>query len=937
MKYIYIIFTIFSFCSLNSQNNNYIKEIKNLNQKGSQSIFQQDSAYYYYNESNKIATQNNDWKNVVKSLIYTNIVASYHFNLDKIETTLATIDSLYIKHKNYLDSIPESLEHKNYILYNKGDYYLKIDNHSKSKKAFEQIIQINEKLPDSLLSKDNLSLLSVAYSYIAKIYTQEGKYDLAKQYYNRNIRFVSEKIPDNENLIYSNYRLLAEVFRKESEFKKSNNYFLRTLKFYIKSNDKNSILVNTFNIAQNYISLSQIDSAHYYLDIAKNNLIENHVFTSNYHQIRAEAYQKSKNNQLAYQEFEKSLHFLLDKSNNKQQQDIALAYNNIGLLNIEINQPNKALENYNLGLEHLLEKNTEPQLKDDYKLINNTDGTTLLKLLKNKSNILNTFLSDEQFIASVKTTDLGVKTLDSLKPTFKSESDKLLLIEEAFPLFESGLEASYNLYQTTKKDEFIDKAFFYAEKSKSVLLLESLLSTKATKFGKIPENLLEAEKQLKSKISHIEKQINQSKNNTTALKDDLFKIKSDYRTLIDTIETKYKSYYDLKYNTQVISISQLQSLLKNNEVLVSYFYGTTNIYAISVTNSSKHIEQIKIDPTLATQINQIYKMLNDPSSDSKLLASLTNNLYNSLLKPSLESTQKNKLIVIADGLLNYIPFSSLNTSAKGINYLIKNKAIRYAHSATLFAQLKERKSMNNNVLAFAPSFKNNLEANNERSNELLPLSNNVKEAEQILTHFNGNLFTNKNASLKNFITEISNHGVIHLATHAIINDDSPEYSYLAFTPKENEENLLFVSDLYNMQFDADLITLSACETGIGDLKKGEGFISLSRGFFYSGASSIVNTIWKVNDASSSVLMDDFYKYLSKGNDKDKALQKAKLDFLKVNKQNALSHPYYWSGFVLTGNSNAISQSTTLPWWWVSGGILIILFFIFLIKKMKRVN
>ncbi len=935
MKYIFILFVVSSFCRLNSQSNNYFQEIEILNQKANQSIFQQDSAYYYLNEVNKLASKNKDWKNVVESLIYTNIVASYHFNLDKIKTVLVDIDSIYNKHNEYFDSIPENLELKNYILYNKGDYYLKIDNHNKSKKAFEEIIQTNEKLADSLLSENNLSLLSVAYSYIAKMYSQEGKYDLAKQYYNRNIRFILEIMPDNQDLLHSNYSLLAEVFSKENEFKKSNNYFFQTLKFNINKGNKNSILANTFNIAQNYIRLSQIDSANYYLDIAKNNLSENHVFTSNYHQIRAETYQKNKNYQLAFKEFEKSLDFLLDKSNNKQQQDIALAYNKVGLLHLEYNQPNKALENYNLGIEHLLEKSSNSVLKNNYRLINNTDGPSLLKILKNKSVILNTLSSNERFKETIEMVDLGVKTLDSLKPTFKSEFDKLLLIEEAFPLFESGLEASYNLHKTTKDESYIDKAFHYAEKSKSVLLLESLLSTKATKYGRIPENLLETEKQLKSQISYLEKQINQSKKSPTTLENNLFKVKNEYRTLVSNIENNYKAYYNLKYNTQVVSISQIQKLLEKDEILISYFYGNQNIYIVSITNNSKHINQIKIDIAFSKKIKALYEMLNNPRSDIKLLGNLTNEIYNNLVKPLIEVNQKSKLIIIADGLLNYIPFGSLNTNTNEIHYLIENKAISYAHSATLFFELKERKSLNDKLLAFAPSFDTNFDTSNERSNELLPLSNNVKEVEQVIAHFKGNSFINDDASLKNFTAKISNHGIIHLATHAILNDQFPEYSYLAFTPKENEKSLLYISDLYNMQFDADLITLSACETGIGDLKKGEGFMSLSRGFFYSGASSITSTIWKVNDASSSTLMNSFYKYLSKGDPKDRALQKAKLNFLKVNKQNALSHPYYWSGFVLTGNSNAITQQYFSPWLWVIIGMVFIISILYLIRKRKK--
>ena len=163
---------------------------------------------------------------------------------------------------------------------------------------------------------------------------------------------------------------------------------------------------------------------------------------------------------------------------------------------------------------------------------------------------------------------------------------------------------------------------------------------------------------------------------------------------------------------------------------------------------------------------------------------------------------------------------------------------------------------------------------------------------------------------------------MHLATHAVFNDTSPEYSYLAFTPVDTSDYVLYVSDIYNLKLDADLVTLSACETGVGTLKKGEGALSISRAFFYSGARSLVNTLWNVVDQSASAIMNDFYKNLAHGDYKDVALQKAKLSFLTKNKENALAHPYYWSSFVIQGNTDPLA-TTPKYWIWILFGALLL--------------
>ncbi len=917
-----LIFMVFFYGSL-AQKNNYDQSIEDLTNKLYKHVYQhEDSTYYYLDKISKISKANSDYHTFLQTAIDYNRVAGYHNNFIKLNTNLVLVDSLFLVHKDFIDSSPKKLYYQNSLFYDKGMYYFGLDNFDKTRYFFNKIIKSTEALTEVQLNDDHKALLSVSYSFIAKIYTLEHKYDLAKQFYNRNIRFLISKKPNDKALLYRNYSLLAEVYKLEKKYRSSNNYFKSSLQYSLNNNDnQNRIVTVTSHIIDNYNNLLQVDSAYHYLEIMKTNLPNNHPFSYKYYESKGDIYQATNDYSKAEHDFKEALRLLTLSSNGLEHEKIALMYNKTGKLHARFNEPLKAVENFNLGIKQLTN--------------NKSNKTTLFKILKNKATVLTILSSDNQYAETINTVDLGIGTLDSLKPTFKSESDKLLLIEDAFPLFEAGLEAVYNSYAANNNNkELIDKAFLYAEKSKSVLLLEALLSAKASSFGTIPDELLEKEKQLKAQIIFLEKQVNAGKS-SSLIEDGLFRTKNEYRKLVSSIETNYQSYYDLKYNTEVISLSKAQKLLSNDEILVSYFYGNRNIYVITITNNSKDIKQIKIDADLEPQIRNIYQKLSNPKSDLAELAKESNVLYKKILEPSITIHPNKKiLIVIADGLLNYIPFSSLNTSSNGIEYLIRQKSISYANSATLLSQLRQRKQNNNAVLAFAPNFSNTSNTINELSEKLLPLPNNTKEIEQILTTFKGNSYFNEEATLQNFTSEISKFGIVHLATHAIFDDENPEYSYLAFTPTANNDNLLYVSDLYNIQLDVNLVTLSACESGIGNLKRGEGFMSLARSFFYSGASSISSTLWKINDASSTQLMDDFYKQLSKGNSKDKALQNAKLRFIERNNQNALVHPYYWSGFIISGSTVPIVVSHNY-WLWSIVGLLVLLIIGFLAYRRTK--
>ena len=908
-----LILLLLTFCfsiQICSQNND--DQLTPLVQKAYQHFYtNQDSAYYYFEEIKKIAAQDEDLDNVIIAHISINRVASHFYNLEKMKSSLNKLDLIFKNKEKAIDSLEYSDVYKNSFLFDKGIYNFEVNDYKSSKRAFHQLIETLEKVPDSIIDRANIDLLSQAYNYIAKMHADEAKFHDAEQYYYKNIRYINTKKPDDQRNLNKTYSLLAETFRKENKHAKSNQYFIKALRYHLENKgDKNSIISVNENIIENHIILNQKDSANYYLAVLKENLTEDHPFLYKYFNALAEINIVENNYEKALEALNEGLKILNAKGINTNFFNIAYQYLLIGNLNSSFGKFNQALMDYDLALEQLSNKSNKT-----------TDKTLTFKILKRKIEALNEI---KQFEKSIKTTDQAIAILDELKPSFKNDSDKLFLLDAAFPVFESGIQACFHLYETTKQDSFINKAFHYAEKSKSVLLLESILGTKATEFANIPKAIIEKEQILKSEINRIEKKLNTSSNQLN--EDLLFQLKTEHRNLINTIEVEYTSYYNLKYNSKVINLDQVQNTLNPETILVSYFYGNEAIYTVTISENSKQFTQYTLDANLEKDINTIYQMLNNPKSNLKTLNDKSYNLYSKLVAPSLKNNRAKNLVIIPDGLLNYIPFSSLNTTKNDTKYLIEDYSVSYINSATLMQQLSEKKATNNNVLAFAPSF-------NVASSTLLPLPNNDTEAKNILKYFKGKTLTSNRATLQNFHTESSFYGILHFATHAIVNDETPRYSYLAFQPNDTHSNVLYVSDLYNLNLNSNLVTLSACESGIGSLKRGEGFMSLARGFYFSGASSISSTLWKINDASALKIMDAFYKNLSQAKTKNRALQNAQLDFIHANKQNALVHPYYWSGFVISGNTSALVTNSNWVWY-----LLVIVAFILIgviIKKRKN--
>ncbi|MEL6924947.1 MAG: CHAT domain-containing protein, partial [Bacteroidota bacterium] len=165
--------------------------------------------------------------------------------------------------------------------------------------------------------------------------------------------------------------------------------------------------------------------------------------------------------------------------------------------------------------------------------------------------------------------------------------------------------------------------------------------------------------------------------------------------------------------------------------------------------------------------------------------------------------------------------------------------------------------------------------------------------------------------------------VLHLSTHASMDDRNPMGGkiYLA-------DGDITVKEIYTFPYATQLAVLSGCETGTGQLQSGEGLISLARAFMQSGTPSVVTSLWQVDDKATGDIMINFYNNLLTKQQKPRALQKAKLDFMATSESEILHHPYYWAAFIQIGNTEQVAVGAgSKYWWWALGVAGLLLFFV----------
>ncbi|MCB0686460.1 MAG: CHAT domain-containing protein, partial [Saprospiraceae bacterium] len=406
--------------------------------------------------------------------------------------------------------------------------------------------------------------------------------------------------------------------------------------------------------------------------------------------------------------------------------------------------------------------------------------------------------------------------------------------------------------------------------------------------------------------------------------------------------------YDLKYNAQPITIEQVQKKLTNyHGLLIEYYLGQEHLYIFVISHTQEHLYRLNLSEEFQSTIDSFKTKLISNNDDPKTFQQSSNELYNILIKPFDNLLTNQKITIIPDGELGYIPFEILaedtnDVSSFDLPYLLKNHVISYAYSATYLEDQRAKEELKNDIkyIAFAPNFRGRNDQGTSLKPDLLAsrqvvrgslseLKGATREVESLASNFQGRYFQNLEATETQFKKFAQDYDIIHLATHAIIDEVNPLNSRLLFTIDGDTLNDgdLNAWELFNMNLHAKLSVLSACNTGFGKIQKGEGILSLGRAFAFAGCPSRLMSLWPAQDASTADIMIKFYEYLAEGMAKDEALRKAKLAYLK-NAAEFNMHPFYWAGFVLQGDPSAIINNSHIKYYLIGlSGVILLGFFL----------
>ncbi|MBL7849371.1 MAG: CHAT domain-containing protein [Cyclobacteriaceae bacterium] len=493
--------------------------------------------------------------------------------------------------------------------------------------------------------------------------------------------------------------------------------------------------------------------------------------------------------------------------------------------------------------------------------------------------------------------------IENIRFGSSNEADKLEWGASASDVYESGVRVAQAISEMTiRPRSYEELAFFFAEKSKSAVLQESIADAEAKSYAGIPNELLEKEKQLKATLSLLIQQLSQkpAEDREAALRQQLFEATRDYEAFERNLEATYPDYYNLKFNRATPSLDQVQRQLREGQVLVSYFVAEKSgqLYSFVITPSRLRLYRSTLPPQFEGLVkgftNGIYYHAPDVFHD------VARPLSRLLLRgvPKAEET-----IIIPAGRLSTLPFEALivgkapkTIAFESFRYLLQQTAVSYEFSAGLLLQKSaQRSGASKPIFLCAPiTFP-------EKDN-LADLPATQQEVKSISSLFGKESFVALGPQANESLVKsgaLSDYRYLHFATHGIVDEESPALSRIFLQETDAEDGNIFSGEIFNLKLNADLAVLSACETGLGKYSKGEGVIGLSRALVYAGARSIVVSYWRVADESTAELMTEFYRQLvGRPNVSPRvALQEAKM---KLRDQLPYSAPFYWAPFVLIG-------------------------------------
>lgn len=775
------------------------------------------------------------------------------------------------------------------ILYcNKGSFEMKNNLEKNAITSYEKAWKLFDK---NKLS--NYDIVEYCLKPLGTLYTKSGNFTLAENIIKKYI-FIAEK-EQNQATIISGYINLSIVYKSIGSYQNAIDLLQKVVKNKAVSSIQNKRIKE--ELAVNYIGLKKYENA--------NLLLKNSV-EKDYQSLKSKSFLALQNNKLeeALFYFDKAKTVFL-KTENFTAREIAKLYVEEASLYSYLGKKEISKIRLQRALDILLPIEKKMTLPE-----------------KNSLYTENTFLSIFDGLAQLETNsqkkidyyNLSFYVSDLIKDNIVSQESLIIQQFDDRKRTEKCLQIFWNEYQNTKDKTWIEKAFLFAEKSKNVVLkdksnLKTLLELHPKNKDLIIQNQLTSQQEtLINKLIRLQI-TGENPNEIETINSKLASISMDLKSYNEKIKKQFKKDIRKSFETNNL----IEKLSQDKAQLVYFFWGNESVYKFQIVDKKLTWDQIKIDENFASTLKNFIHFFDDASKineDINLFTKTSFQLYENL---KLSALQKDKnTIIIPDGLLNFVSFDALvtqKTTSKNyskIPFLVFQNKLAYQTNASFYIE-NIPKEKQNTIVGFFPIFEN--------TNAELLYS---KEEAKALIPFKAKMFMNESATKANFLKYSSNYSILHLSTHGTSGTFN-EPATLVFY-----DELMLINELYALEnCHPQLVVLSACETGIGKLQKGEGAMSIARAFQYAGAENILFSLWKINDYAAAQLMTNFYKNFEKTNSFFESNYLSKMDYLEDTEvSNAKKSPYYWSSFVYYGAVD--SEENNYFYYLLFGGILIII-------------
>lgn len=797
-------------------------------------------------------------------------------------------------------------------------------------------------LQQAYMPESRYALGSVCYG-LANIARENFQFDEALAFANQYLTLYKD-IPYEQAF---GIQLIANVYWNQDNFTRSLEYRHQAIQLYQESNFKEDLILEYSNLSNDLASLERYGEAEQALQqaekILKASKLNNAYYSKLVYENFGNLYRIMNRYGAAEIYFSKAMNVAVQQYGERNDK-VADIYRMRGVLHLEQGNYEQALIDYHRILVTLI----RDEISADYTAIQNVQtenpyfkniiaatfykADAFMHWFRRDGNTKHLYLAHENY-------KMAFRQILATRQRIGDELSKTYLTANFQRSIGTAMHCASLAYKHTNDKRYAQDLFYFMEATKYLNVLDALQRARRANHSPESLDLTFQLKSVRSELTRLQraqldyKHLGISSDSVQRMGTRIIALIDQRRNImlkIDSLTGGRQTHPD----SVIVSISDIQRHLGNDHQLITFSWCPDSVYSMVINNSSLHVRSISRKNGLEDDLQFIHQTVEGKASFQQ--ADVTNyslvsaRVFSTLFPQSLAK----RLIIIPDGSLNLVPVEALvsdhnegNRSYNTLSYAIRQHEISYAYSASiLFHNRRENISQIKNVLAF--SYAGNAQDQPYDRNDLPDnLPGTYKELESISTFF-GHVtkFTDKHARKDNFLQNLADQDLIHLGVHGIGNTEVADNSRLIFRGDSVTTGDLYAYDIYNLELQAALVVLSACETGSGKRQSGEGVFSIARAFSYAGCPSVVMSMWRAHDSFTASIMEEFYRNLSAGSSISEALHTSKLNFLSESDEFS-AHPSNWATFVLNGQDQAFSKPTPLAVWLMltAGGVGLVIF------------